>query len=46
MNSNEAFRGSRLRCFSPHGVSARKVGANELNAEFGGVSCYRAPEYG
>lgn len=31
--------------FAGHSVVARREGANELNEEFGGVTCKRAPEF-
>ena len=39
----DEFEGNAVIEFSAHAVTARRNGANELNTEFGDVSCRRAP---
>lgn len=43
--TDEYGEGSGCVQFAKHSVVARREGANELNCDFDGVSCRRAPEF-
>lgn len=47
MNKAYSVQAEETGCivFSQHNIVARREGANELNCEFGEVSCKRAPEF-